>query len=176
MKGQMLNVESALAAGRWDALTDWPDLAARACAAALAQTPHAGLAEAGFVIEVAVRFSDDNEVRTLNSQYRGKDKATNVLSFPMVQADLLDVLADSDDGEALLGDIVLADGVVAAEADVRQLAVADHATHLVVHGMLHLLGYDHSDDHEAEVMEAMERRALAGMGIADPYRNEAGQP
>ena len=106
-----------------------------------------------------MRLTSDDEVRHLNAQYRGKDKPTNVLSFPMVQPDLLDTVSqNSDDGELLLGDIVLAHGVCAAEAAERGIAVETHATHLIVHGTLHLLGYDHEDDDEAEGMEAIERR------------------
>ena len=109
-------------------------------------------------------------MRTLNRQYRGKDKSTNVLSFPMIQPDLLEtVTQDTDDGEVLLGDIILAHGVCAAEAAERGIAVADHATHLMVHGVLHLLGYNHITDEEAERMEAIERDALASLGLPDPY-------
>jgi len=109
-------------------------------------------------------------VQTLNRQYRQKDKPTNVLSFPMVQADLLDTIdQNSDDGEVLLGDIVLAHGVCAAEAAERAISLEDHATHLIVHGTLHLLGYDHMEDHEAEAMERIETDALAALGLADPY-------
>jgi probable rRNA maturation factor len=88
----------------------------------------------------------------------------------MVQPDLIDTVSqNSDDGELLLGDIVLAHGVCVAEAAERGISVADHATHLMVHGVLHLLGYDHIEDDEAEGMEEIERQALAALGIADPY-------
>jgi probable rRNA maturation factor len=88
----------------------------------------------------------------------------------MVQADLLEtVTQNSDDGEVLLGDIVLAHGVCVAEAGERGISVEDHASHLLVHGVLHLIGYDHLGDDEAEGMEAIERDALAFLGIGDPY-------
>jgi len=88
----------------------------------------------------------------------------------MVQPDLMEAVTEnSDDGEVLLGDIVLAHGVCAAEAMERRVSVEDHATHLIVHGLLHLLGYDHMDDAEAEAMEEMERAALRDLGLHDPY-------
>jgi probable rRNA maturation factor len=164
-----LIVEAEVAAGDWDPDIGWAALAARAAAAALALTAHAGLAAGDFVAEISVRFSDDAEVRQLNAAYRQKDRPTNVLSFPMVQPDLLDALSNSDDGEALLGDIVLAAETVAAEAAEKQLSVDAHATHLIVHGTLHLLGYDHGTDDDAEHMEAIEREALARLGLSDPY-------
>lgn len=168
----MLDVAASIAGGAWpDA--DWTALAETACRAALAETPYAGLIDASFCCEVSIRLTDDGEVQTLNAQYRGKDKPTNVLSFPMVQPDLLEGLANSDDGEVLLGDIVLADGVVAREAAERGIGITDHATHLIVHGLLHLVGYDHEHDAEAEAMEEMERRALGALGIANPYAGEA---
>ena len=86
---------------------------------------------------------------------------------------MLESLSNSDDGEVLLGDIVLADGVVAREAAERGIMITDHATHLIIHGLLHLVGYDHEHDAEAEAMEEMERRALASLGIANPYAGEA---
>jgi len=149
---------------------DWDALGAKAAEAAVAQTPFGELADADAVIEIAVRLTDDAEVHQLNSQYRQKDKPTNVLSFPMIEPDLIDVLTrNSDDGEVILGDIVLAHGVCAAEAEEKGISVADHATHLIVHGVLHLLGYDHQGDSEAEAMESMERAALETLGIPDPY-------
>lgn len=149
---------------------DWHAIATRATQAAIERTPQGGLLTTPATIEISVRLTTDDEVHQLNRQYRQKDKSTNVLSFPMVQPDLLDTVSqNSDDGEVLLGDIVLAHGVCSAEAAERGIAVEDHASHLLVHGTLHLLGYDHLDDDEAESMEEIERAALAALGLADPY-------
>ena len=154
----------------WSEATDWDALALRAANAAVERTPHGQLLTASATIEISVRLTSDDEVHTLNKQYRQKDKPTNVLSFPMVQADLLETITqNSDDGEVLLGDIVLAHGVCAAEALERGISVEDHATHLMVHGVLHLLGYDHMDDDEADGMEQIERDALNALGLHDPY-------
>ena len=156
--------------GPWDETADWRHLALEACASALRQTPNGELIDSPVTIEIAVKFAGNDEVQKLNAAYRGKDKPTNVLSFPMVQRDMLAGLANSDDGEVLLGDIVLACGVCAKEAEAKGLSIDRHAAHLIVHGTLHLLGYDHElGDADAEAMEALERSALAAMGIADPY-------
>jgi len=149
---------------------DWQALAERAARAAIERTPHGPLLTTPAAIEISVRLTSDAEVHALNRQYRQKDKSTNVLSFPMVQPDLIDTVSqNSDDGEVLLGDIVLAHGVCVGEAAERGIPVEAHATHLMVHGMLHLLGYDHMADDEAEAMEEIERQALRDLGIADPY-------
>ncbi len=148
----------------------WEDIATAAARAAIAQTPFGGLLTTRAHVEISVRLTSDEEVRTLNHQYRDKDKATNVLSFPMVQRDLIDTVSqNSDDGEVLLGDIALAHGVCVAEAEDRGIGTDDHLTHLVVHGVLHLLGYDHMTDEEGDAMEEIERAALGQLGIADPY-------
>lgn len=171
MRGQlppMIEVELDRGSG-WPESQDWQSLAETAVIAALERTPHGDLIGSPVRVEVSIKLTDDAEVRSLNASYRGKDKPTNVLSFPMVQTDLLDALDIGDDGEVLLGDIVLADGVCNSEAREREVSLATHATHLVVHGTLHLLGYDHIDDAEAEAMEAIERDALASLGIKDPY-------
>jgi probable rRNA maturation factor len=150
-------VESDVAE-EWDSRTDWPRLAERAVLAAVAHSDFPGLADT----EVSVKFTSDEEVRALNAAWRGKDKATNVLSFPM---------AEEPEKAPMLGDIVLAHGVCAREAAEKAVAIETHATHLVVHGTLHLLGYDHeTSDADAEAMEEIERRALASLGIADPYQ------
>ena len=148
----------------------WEEIALAATRAAIARTPHGELLATPAHVEVSVRLASDEEVHTLNRQYRGKDKPTNVLSFPMVQPDLIaTVTQNSDDGEVLLGDIVLAHGVCAGEATERGISVDHHATHLMVHGTLHLLGYDHLTDDEGDAMEEIERAALSDLGIADPY-------
>jgi probable rRNA maturation factor len=154
----------------WSDATDWDALAKRAATAAIERTPHGELLTLPSTVEISIRLTSDDEVHTLNRQYRQKDKPTNVLSFPMVQRDLLETIAqNSDDGEVLLGDIVLAHGVCVVEAAERGISVEDHATHLVVHGVLHLLGYDHMDDDEADGMEQIERDALNALGLHDPY-------
>ncbi|MGV1683796.1 rRNA maturation RNase YbeY [Sphingopyxis sp. NJF-3] len=167
----MLSVETH-AATPWPDGLDWETRAAEAAAAALALTPYAALADVAPLVEVAVRLTDDEEVHALNRDFRGKDKPTNVLSFPQVQADLLEGLSNSDDGEILLGDIVLARETCAREAEEKGASLADHATHLIVHGMLHLVGYDHMDDASAAAMEALEVKALASLGIGNPYGDE----
>lgn len=152
----------------WDSRTDWEELAERSVRAAVASSRHASLIDSPLAIEVSVKFTDDDEVKTLNAAYRGKDRPTNVLSFPMMEPEMLGQLSGA--GELLLGDVVLARGVCAAEAADKAVPVETHATHLIVHGTLHLLGYDHeTSDEDADHMEATEREALASLGISDPY-------
>jgi probable rRNA maturation factor len=165
----MIAVESDIS-GDWDSRTSWPDLAAGAVRAAVAASRHRALLESGIRLEVSVKLTDDDEVRALNAAWRGRDRSTNVLSFPMVEAALLDILVAAEDGEALLGDIVLAHGICVREAGEKGIGTGDHAAHLVVHGALHLLGYDHeTDERAADEMERVERAALASIGVANPY-------
>jgi len=164
----MIQIETAIErpwpAGRWDALGD------RAVRAAVDASVHGDILIMRPMVEVSIRYTSDEEVQKLNRTYRHKDKPTNVLSFPMIQPDLLDGINDGDDGETLLGDIVLAYGVTAREAAEKNVTVEAHAIHLIVHGTLHLLGYDHEQgEAEAEAMEEIERVALAALGISDPY-------
>ena len=151
----------------WDSSKGWAALAQAAAEAAIAESAFPQLAQTDRPVEISVRLTGDTEVRALNAQWRGKDSATNVLSFPLAEAGQFESPADGP--ELLLGDIVLARGVCAAEADDQQLPFEDHAAHLLVHGTLHLLGYDHHDDASAADMESREVRALARLGIADPY-------
>lgn len=140
----------------WEAIPGLQALAEQAVAAALQ-----GREEAG---EVFLLFTSDDEIQLMNRNWRGKDKATNVLSFPAADMPL-------PQGEvAPLGDVVLAYGTVAREAAEQGKKPTEHACHLIVHGVLHLLGYDHETDQEAEEMENEERLILARLGIADPYR------
>lgn len=154
---------------QWPESTDWEALAQRAVQAALLQTPNGELIDKPVCVEVSIKLSDDAEIQQLNAAYRGKDRPTNVLSFPMIQADLLPGIDNTDDGEVLLGDIILAHETCAREAAERHISLADHATHLIVHGTLHLVGHDHEHDNEAEAMEALEIRALETLGLPDPY-------
>jgi probable rRNA maturation factor len=152
----------------WDSSTGWDELAAKAVNAAIAESAFPQLAKGPRVVELSVRLAGDEEVQKLNAKWRGKDKPTNVLSFPMSEAG---ELADSSGPgpELMLGDMVLARGVCLREAEEKAIPVERHAAHLMVHGTLHLLGYDHGDDESASDMEAREVKALARMGIADPY-------
>ncbi len=152
----------------------WPegiaDLAERAARAAL-DAGYAG--EAGRTAELSVVLADDALVRRLNRDYRGKDKPTNVLSFAFADEDEPDA---GPDAPLMLGDVVLAFETVAREAGEQTKTFPDHAIHLVVHGVLHLLGYDHETESDAEEMEAMEVRVLASLGVADPYAAESPNP
>lgn len=112
---------------------------------------------------VTILLTDDESVRELNSRFRGKDNATNVLSFPAPQ-----------NPEGHLGDIALAYGVCVREAAEQGKPLGHHLQHLVAHGVLHLVGYDHETDAEAEQMEGLERVILAGLGVPDPYAAEQG--
>jgi probable rRNA maturation factor len=152
----------------WDSSTDWSLLVRRAAESALAESAFPRLAKGPRPVEISVRLTSDEEVRALNSEWRGKNKPTNVLSFPMTEADEL-ANTDKAGPELMLGDIVLARGVCEREAAEKAVPVETHATHLLVHGTLHLLGYDHLDDEEAADMESREVRALARLGIDDPY-------
>jgi len=124
----------------------------------------------GGALEIGVRLSDDGELRTLNRQYRHIDAATNVLSFPASDCVAGALPAAPPAGAPLaLGDIVLGLETVRAEADNQGKTLIDHLRHLVVHGVLHLAGYDHQVDQEAATMEGLEREILAGLGVANPY-------
>jgi probable rRNA maturation factor len=120
-------------------------------------------------LSVSLLFTSDSEVRALNREWRGKDKPTNVLSFPMLERS--ELLALSAEGPpVLLGDIALAFETCAREAEEKGISLEHHAAHLIIHGLLHLAGYDHETSSEdAAAMEALEIKALALMGIADPY-------
>jgi probable rRNA maturation factor len=149
----------------WPSPPDWGVLATRAAAALTQIAPE--LANPRLCLSLV--FADDAEVRALNREWRGKDKPTNVLSFPMLERDELLALAPEGPPE-LLGDIALALETCLREAQDKGVSLEHHAAHLIVHGLLHLAGYDHETSPEdATIMEALEIKALALMGIADPY-------
>lgn len=117
--------------------------------------------------ELAIMLTDDAGIRTLNKNWRGIDKPTNVLSFPAQQSERAD-----DDTPRMLGDIAIAYETTRSEADAEHKPFEHHLSHLAVHGFLHLIGYDHENDNDAEIMEGLERDILAQLGIPDPYAHD----
>ena len=146
----MITTDLIIAETGWDALQDLAALCDRAFAAAAAMEPADGT--------VSLLLADDTVLHQLNRDFRGKDKPTDVLSFPAHEMD-----------RPLLGDIAVALGVSARDADAQGIGLADHLTHLLVHGYLHLLGHDHEGEAEAALMEGLEIKALASLGIPNPY-------
>jgi probable rRNA maturation factor len=157
--------EVLIVADCWNAEADAEAVIFRAIEAAAAMVD----ADTGDA-ELAIMLTDDAGIRTLNQNWRGIDKPTNVLSFPALQppagAD------EPDDMPRMLGDIAIAYETTRREADDEQKPFANHLSHLAVHGFLHLVGYDHEKDGEAEQMETLERDILATLGIADPYADQ----
>ena len=149
----------------WPSPPDWEELAVRAANALVQVTPEL----ANSRLSASLLFAGDGDVHALNREWRGKDKPTNVLSFPMLErADLL-ALAPEGPPE-LLGDLALAFETCAREAADKGVTLEHHAAHLIIHGLLHLAGYDHeTGPAEARAMETLEIKALAQLGIADPY-------
>ena len=149
----------------WPRGTDWADIAERAQEAAERVEP----VLANPRLTASVLFTVDEEVHTLNREWRSKDKPTNVLSFPMLtRAELQNLAADG--GPEMLGDLALAFETCEREAAEKGISIEDHTAHLLIHGLLHLAGHDHVDsDEQAEAMEQMEVEALAILGISDPY-------
>ncbi|KQU64343.1 rRNA maturation RNase YbeY [Aminobacter sp. DSM 101952] len=154
-----LDIDLMVEEGAWPSEAALRALVDRAVPAAFQE---AGV-EAAEGVELSLVFTDDAAIRKLNAEWRDKDKPTNVLSFPAFP------VAPGDPLPPMLGDIVLAWETVAREAELEGKPLENHITHLIIHGLLHLLGYDHETDEEAEEMEALERRALARLAIPDPY-------
>lgn len=124
--------------------------------------------------EVSLLLSDDDEVRDLNGRYRGRDQPTNVLSFPNIELDQGKTSMAPPVGPVLLGDIAMSYQRLAAEAIERDKPVLDHFAHLLVHGVLHLLGHDHQEEEQAEMMEGLEEVILSSLGMAAPYQPSEG--
>lgn len=154
----------------WGQDTDWEALANRAAEAAAQVAPE--LAHDNLIVSLVM--ADDDEVHALNKQWRAKDKPTNVLSFPMLSREEVLHAAADEGAPGMLGDLILAHGVCTREAAEKGISTEVHATHLIVHGMLHLAGYDHeTGEADATAMEALETKALALLGLPDPYCSAA---
>ena len=149
----------------WPATVDWEALARRSAEALAAIVPELGNPR----LVNSILFTGDSEIHALNREWRNKDKPTNVLSCPMSEQEELLALAPTGP-PVMLGDIALAHETCAREAGEKGVALTDHATHLLIHGMLHLAGHDHEiSANDARIMEELEIKALAQLGIADPY-------
>lgn len=178
-----VDLEVTLEGGDWSGLGDEPDhFASQTISAALAHLRQSIREPSGQTwpgpFALALTLVDDGAMRAINRDHRGQDKPTNVLSFPAWEGADLDALAAGrlppglpPSHPAPLGDILMAAETVAREAADQGKSFADHACHLLVHGFLHLLGYDHIQDDEAEIMEALETQILESLGISDPYQD-----
>ena len=156
-----LELDIAVEGGAWPdeaVMEEWARRAFTAALATVSDRPEGPLA-------ISLLLTDDPGIRTLNRQWRAQDKATNVLAFPAP--------AHPAPGPRLLGDVALGYETVLREAEAEGKAFEAHVAHLLVHGALHLIGYDHELEGQAEIMEALEVKALASLGIADPYRGMA---
>ena len=160
----ILDLEVTISADGWRKVVAAPEeIATRAARAAyMAASPELGRSS-----EAAVMLTDDAAMRVLNRDYRNKNCATNVLSFPAFDTD--DIARLPANVPLILGDVVIALETTTAEARADAKTAADHLSHLVVHGMLHLLGHDHKTDNEATIMERLELDVLVQLGVADPY-------
>ena len=147
-------IEISVEAGAWQQFSGAEAIVRRAAEAALADIGASG-------VEIGVVLTDDAKMRALNRAWRGKDSATNVLSFPAPASKSTEL--------RLLGDVVLAYETIVGEAAGQRIPAQDHLAHLTVHGVLHLLGHDHDNDRDAEAMEDRERNILARLGVPDPY-------
>lgn len=169
-----LNIEIQLADGAWNAIGVDPEQLARKSVtetlAAAARLDH--LPKLPARIEVGLRFTDDREMRRLNATYRDIDSSTNVLAFP-ISASFEDLAAEvrraAPGGILGLGDVVLARQTICREAEAAGKPFCDHLCHLIVHGVLHLLGFDHDKEEKTKKMEALEIEILESLGIANPY-------
>lgn len=154
----------------WGQDTDWEALANRAAEVAAQVAPE--LAHDNLIVSLVM--ADNDEVHALNKQWRARDKPTNVLSFPMLSREEVLHAAADEGAPGMLGDLILAHGVCTREAAEKGIAAEAHATHLIVHGLLHLAGYDHeTGEADATAMEALETKALALLGLPDPYCSAA---
>lgn len=152
-----LTIEAETHAGGWQWLAQRDEIVLRTAAALAAEIRPSSM------LTAALALSDDAAVRALNRQWRQQDKPTNVLSFPAPPP------SRGHNGARFLGDIVLAEETLLAEARAAGIPAEHHFQHLLVHGLLHLMGYDHEDDREATTMEALETRVLDALGVPDPY-------
>ncbi|MCM2291555.1 rRNA maturation RNase YbeY [Allorhizobium sp. BGMRC 0089] len=161
-----LDLQIAVEAEGWPSEDGLVAMSSRILEAAAAYLSEQGQAFPDMPVEVSLVFTDDEDIKAINAEWRGQDKPTNVLSFPAFP------IAPGEPPGPMLGDIVIARETVAREALDLDKSFEDHLTHLLVHGFLHLFGYDHMTTDEAEEMEGLETRILARLGLSDPYAGQ----
>ena len=169
---QRTNVDISIEDPAWEsACPDYEAVIQKAVDAVFNQSPVAlDLLQKGIEPDISIVLADDDTVQTLNRDYRNKDKPTNVLSFAQLDSETGWTAPDRP-GPCALGDLVLAYETVLRESKSENKGFESHFIHLIVHGMLHLLGYDHIEEHDAETMESLEIQILKSMYIENPYKN-----
>lgn len=154
----------------WGSANDWHALSKRSINKALEYSNYKGLLKTYKHISISISLSNNQQVHALNNQYRSKDKPTNILSFPMLERDELDTIDIIQTPEIMLGDLILAYNICNDEALAQNITLANHFAHLIIHGILHLLQYNHIEDADADIMQSIEINALRDMGIDNPYK------
>lgn len=153
----------------WDGNIDWYGLSEQSVATAIKYSNYNEIIDIDHIVSISISLSNNDEVHSLNHQYRGKDKPTNILSFPMLHKDELANINQNIIPEILLGDLILSYQICHNEAQEKNIRLTDHFQHLIIHGILHLLGYNHIEDDDAEKMQSIEIYGLNILGIDNPY-------
>lgn len=155
--------------GAWDNKIDWKTLTKDAAIESIKNSEYNTLLNTHKNVSIDITLSNNEQIHALNKEYRGKDKPTNILSFPMLSYPELQAIEDYPIPEILLGDLILSYEICIQEASEKNISIENHYQHLIIHGILHLLGYDHIEDKDADIMQALEIKALDDMGIDNPY-------
>jgi len=166
---RFIMIEIDLDIGDWDKQVNWHMLCEKSIYSIIENSSYSDITHSSYKFSISITLSSNDHVCTLNKQYRGKDKPTNILSFPMIEPKILENINAINTPESLLGDLVLSHEICKEEAKDKEIAIEAHFQHLIAHGMLHLLGYDHIEDEDAEIMQNIEINALNEINIDNPY-------
>ena len=153
----------------WDKKVDWLSLAEVSILKSIKYSYYSNLIDSNKNVSISITLSDNHQLHSLNKEYRSKDRPTNILSFPLLDHTQLQTIEDYPTPEILLGDLILSYDMCNKEALEKNISIEHHYQHLIVHGILHLLGYDHIEDKDADIMQSIEIKALEILGIDNPY-------